>query len=61
MVEIAQKRLDSVVIGDVENICLDDHLTHNYFDCIIFADVLEHLRNPWNVLKILPLFYIMKE
>lgn len=51
MAEIAQKKLDSVSIGDVENICLDDHLTQNSFDCIIFADVLEHLRNPWNVLK----------
>ena len=51
MAEIAQKKLDRVVIGNVENICLEDHLTQSYFDCIIFADVLEHLRNPWNILK----------
>ncbi len=51
MAAIAQKKLDSVVIGDVEKICLDDYLTKSYFDCVILADVLEHLRNPWDVLK----------
>ncbi len=39
MAAIAQKKLDSVVIGDVEKICLDDCLTKNYFDCVILASI----------------------
>ena len=51
MATVAQRRLDKVIIGDVEEICLKDYLAHNYFDCIIFADALEHLNNPWELLK----------
>jgi len=51
MAKVAKKRLDKVIIGDIGKINLKDYLTHNYFDCIIFADVLEHLVNPWDVLK----------
>lgn len=51
MAKIALNKLDNVIIGNVEEICLSDYLTHNYFDCIILADVLEHLRNPWDFLK----------
>jgi len=40
-----------VIIGDVEKINLTDYLVPDYFDCIIFADILEHLKNPWGVLK----------
>ncbi len=52
--EVAQQaaqRLDKVLLGDVEH----DHLElpSEYFDCIIFNDVLEHLTYPWAVLKIL--------
>jgi 2-polyprenyl-3-methyl-5-hydroxy-6-metoxy-1,4-benzoquinol methylase len=36
-------------IGDVEQFVLPAGLDR--FDCIIFADILEHLRDPWNVLK----------
>jgi len=45
----AEKNLDQVIIGDIEKIELpfDD----GFFDCIIFADVLEHLYDPWFVLK----------
>ena len=51
MATVAQRRLNKVIIGNVEEICLEDYLTHNYFDVIIFADVLEHLKNPWDLLK----------
>lgn len=49
--EIAEKAkglLDRVVVGDVEK----DHLQlpSDYFDCIVFNDVLEHLAYPWDVL-----------
>jgi 2-polyprenyl-3-methyl-5-hydroxy-6-metoxy-1,4-benzoquinol methylase len=45
----AEKNLDEVIIGDIEKIDLP--FEEEYFDCIIFADVLEHLYDPWFVLK----------
>lgn len=36
-------------IGDVEEVSLPEGIER--FDCIIFADVLEHLRDPWATLK----------
>jgi glycosyltransferase involved in cell wall biosynthesis/ubiquinone/menaquinone biosynthesis C-methylase UbiE len=51
MAEIARNKLDYVIVRDVENIDLGIKFPLNYFDCMIFADVLEHLRNPWKVLK----------
>ena len=51
MAEVAEKKLDKVIVGDIENINLADSLPPNYFDCIIFADILEHLKNPWEILR----------
>ena len=51
MARVAREKLDSVIMEDVENINLADYLPLNHFDCIIFADILEHLRNPRDVLK----------
>lgn len=51
MAKVAKEKLDSVIIEDAENINLADYFSPNYFDCIIFADILEHLENPWDVLK----------
>ena len=45
----AVERLDKVLAGDVELMNLD--FEENYFDCIICADILEHLKNPWSVLN----------
>jgi len=36
-------------LGDVEQVILPAGIEP--FDCIVFADVLEHLRDPWNTLK----------
>jgi 2-polyprenyl-3-methyl-5-hydroxy-6-metoxy-1,4-benzoquinol methylase len=47
--DIASKILDRVIHADVEQDGLD--LPEKYFDCIVFNDVLEHLRDPWKVLK----------
>lgn len=47
--ESAEKYCDEVIVGDVESI----ELTREYerkFDIIIFADILEHLKEPLNVL-----------
>ena len=52
----ARSALDNVLIGDVEKIDLKRYFVPKYFDCIILADILEHLKDPWNVLKSLRIF-----
>lgn len=49
--EIAKTKLNKVLVGAVEE--LIDDIPSNYFDVIIFNDVLEHLYDPWNVLGLL--------
>jgi O-antigen biosynthesis protein len=44
----AAGRLDRVIIGNIETLDLP---YHQHFDCIVFADVLEHLVDPWAVLR----------
>jgi len=51
MAAIAVEKLDQVITGDIEKINLDDYFYPGYFDCIIFADILEHLKDPWSVLR----------
>ncbi len=46
--EIAKTRLDNVLIGNLNGII--PTLPENYFDCIIFNDILEHLEDPYNTL-----------
>lgn len=44
----ARSKLDSVIEGDIET---DEiNLPPNQYDCLIFNDVLEHLRDPWTAL-----------
>jgi|GEM_PF-1493402 len=45
----ARENLDKVIVGDIEEII--DDLPENYYDVVIFADVLEHLKNPWKILS----------
>ncbi|MCJ7662698.1 MAG: class I SAM-dependent methyltransferase [Desulfobacterales bacterium] len=40
---------DTLIVGDVEKIKLPFERGH--FDCILYGDVLEHLVDPWKVLK----------
>lgn len=46
--EEAQKRLDSVIVGNIEN--NEIQLESEKYDLVVCADVLEHLVDPWKVL-----------
>jgi methionine biosynthesis protein MetW len=46
----AQGRLDRVLTGDLEVLAGEPPEDLGHFDCLIAADVLEHLRDPWSVL-----------
>ena len=43
----ARCHLDHVVQGDIESI--DVPYPDKYFDLLVYADVLEHLKNPWDL------------
>ena len=45
----ASKCFHKLLVGDIESVSLP--FSEDYFDCLIFADVLEHLQDPWSVLK----------
>jgi 2-polyprenyl-3-methyl-5-hydroxy-6-metoxy-1,4-benzoquinol methylase len=49
MAEQAKLHMDRVFIGNVEEIELP--YPPSYFDCIIYADILEHLIDPWGLLS----------
>lgn len=45
----ALENLDGVICGNVEEIDLS--IINKQFDCIIYSDILEHLKDPWSVLE----------
>lgn len=47
--KIAATRLDNVIGGDIEELL--DRGALGQYDCAICGDVLEHLNNPWKVVK----------
>lgn len=47
----AQARLDRVVVSDIESFLRGPAPAEAPFDCLIAADVLEHLVDPWDVLR----------
>ncbi len=49
LLDTAKGRLDKVINGDIEEIVGKGIL--GKYDCIICGDVLEHLKNPWKLVK----------
>jgi 2-polyprenyl-3-methyl-5-hydroxy-6-metoxy-1,4-benzoquinol methylase len=49
LADMARERLDVVVEADVEELAAAGDDPGGPFDCVVMADVLEHLRNPWAV------------
>lgn len=48
---LARTNLDMVIEADIDNLNLP--FEKGYFDCIVMADIIEHLKNPWNTLEYL--------
>ena len=48
---LAEEHLERVIVGDAEQIDYAAELTGEEFDVVIFADVLEHLKEPADVLR----------
>jgi O-antigen biosynthesis protein len=48
--ELAKQHCDRVIIGDAEELDYDELLGKERFDAILFVDVLEHLKEPGDVL-----------
>lgn len=48
---IAEGRLDRVITGDAAAFATGPHPPEAPFDCLIAADLLEHLADPWTTLK----------
>lgn len=44
----AANYMDRIIVEDVENLNMQED---SKFDCIIVADILEHLRDPWTMLR----------
>lgn len=47
--ERARPSYDRIIVGDVEEEMLP--FRKGYFDCILYGDILEHLVDPWRVLR----------
>jgi len=52
----AKKSYNHVFVGDLDNMDISSLLDSERFDYIILGDILEHLKNPWRVLKEMSLF-----
>jgi 2-polyprenyl-3-methyl-5-hydroxy-6-metoxy-1,4-benzoquinol methylase len=51
MAAVARTRLDGVLVADVSRVDFRQAFPAETFDAIVFADILEHLPEPWRVLE----------
>lgn len=51
MADVASGQLDRVFVGDATQVLGSNELEAYKFDAILFADVLEHLVDPWSALR----------
>jgi 2-polyprenyl-3-methyl-5-hydroxy-6-metoxy-1,4-benzoquinol methylase len=49
--ELARQHCERIVVGDAETLDFQQAIGGDLFDAVIFADVLEHLREPATVLR----------
>jgi O-antigen biosynthesis protein len=49
--ETAKKYCQEVIVADLDFVSVREILRDRQFDVAVFGDVLEHLRNPWQVLQ----------
>jgi 2-polyprenyl-3-methyl-5-hydroxy-6-metoxy-1,4-benzoquinol methylase len=49
--ETARIALDQVIVGDLDIRETWDNLNGHTFDCVLLGDVLEHCRDPWEVMR----------
>ena len=49
--KLAEQYCQQVIVADLDFVSLQEILPNQLFDVAIFGDVLEHLRNPWQILK----------
>jgi len=54
--KIASDFAETTIVGDIETYNWKSQLRENKFDYIIFMDVLEHLKDPWQALRESKLF-----
>lgn len=47
----ATRLLDTVIAADIESQGFEQSLPDVAYDCVIMADILEHLRDPWGTVK----------
>jgi 2-polyprenyl-3-methyl-5-hydroxy-6-metoxy-1,4-benzoquinol methylase len=51
LADVAAGRLDRVLVDDLEAMAAREETVGGPFDAIVAADVLEHLRDPWAVVR----------
>ncbi len=49
--EIARQYCESMIVGNVEELNLDEYIEPSSIDVIVLGDILEHLRRPEILLK----------
>ena len=49
--KIAEQHCEEVIVADLDVVSITEIIPEQKFDIAVFGDVLEHLRNPWQLLE----------